>query len=77
MDQANPNVLVIMADQLKANATHLQGSSFCQTPALARLAAEGVLYENASHRMLCAYLPGCRCGAVSIHERMGHAAMKF
>lgn len=42
-----PNVLFIMADQMKATASHLYGNPFCETPALARLAGEGVLYENA------------------------------
>lgn len=42
-----PNVLVIMADQMKATASHLYGSSFCETPALGRMAAEGVVYEHA------------------------------
>jgi arylsulfatase A-like enzyme len=42
-----PNVLVIMADQLKATASHLYGNTFCETPALARLAREGVLFEHA------------------------------
>lgn len=42
-----PNVLVIMADQMKATASHLYGSTFCQTPSLARLAEEGVLFRHA------------------------------
>lgn len=42
-----PNVVVIMADQMKATASHLYGSTFCETPSLARLAARGVLYEHA------------------------------
>lgn len=42
-----PNVLVIMSDQMKATTSHLYGSPFCQTPSLARLAAEGVLYQHA------------------------------
>lgn len=42
-----PNVLLIMSDQLKATASHLYGSSVCETPALGRLAREGVLFQNA------------------------------
>jgi len=42
-----PNVLVIMSDQQKATASHLYGNSFCQTPAMERLASEGVLFEHA------------------------------
>ena len=42
-----PNVLVIMSDQLKATASHLYGNTFCETPSLARMASEGVLFRNA------------------------------
>lgn len=43
----SPNILFIMSDQMKATASHLYGNSFCETPSLARLAEDGVLYENA------------------------------
>jgi arylsulfatase A-like enzyme len=42
-----PNIVVIMSDQMKATASHLYGNPFCETPALARLAEEGVLFEHA------------------------------
>ncbi len=42
-----PNIIVIMADQMKATASHLYGSSFCETPSLERLAKQGVLYKHA------------------------------
>lgn len=42
-----PNIILIMADQLKATALNLYGNIFCNTPALEKLAAEGVLFENA------------------------------
>ena len=42
-----PNILLIMADQLKATASHLYGNTFCHTPAMARLAGDGVLFEHA------------------------------
>ncbi|MEM7132110.1 MAG: sulfatase-like hydrolase/transferase [Chloroflexota bacterium] len=42
-----PNILIIMTDQQKATASHLYGNSFCETPNMARLADEGVLFENA------------------------------
>lgn len=42
-----PNVLVIMADQMKATASHLYGNEFCHTPALERLAAAGTLFTTA------------------------------
>jgi arylsulfatase A-like enzyme len=44
---ARPNVLLIMTDQQKATASHLYGNPFCETPALARLAEEGVLFQQA------------------------------
>lgn len=42
-----PNLLVIMTDQQKATASHLYGNTFCETPSMARLANEGVLFEHA------------------------------
>jgi arylsulfatase A-like enzyme len=42
-----PNVLLIMTDQQKATASHLYGNPFCETPSMARLAREGVLFEHA------------------------------
>ncbi|MFN2284229.1 MAG: sulfatase-like hydrolase/transferase [Anaerolineae bacterium] len=42
-----PNILVIMSDQMKATASHLYGNTFCETPSMARLANDGVLFENA------------------------------
>lgn len=42
-----PNVIVILSDQMKATASHLYGSTFCETPSLERLAHEGVLYKHA------------------------------
>jgi hypothetical protein len=44
MDQ--PNVIIIMSDQMKATASHLYGSKFCRTPSLECLASEGVLYKT-------------------------------
>ena len=42
-----PNILMIMTDQQKATASHLYGSTFCQTPNLERLAQQGVLFQHA------------------------------
>jgi arylsulfatase A-like enzyme len=42
-----PNVLLIMTDQQKATASHLYGNPFCETPSMARLARQGVLFEHA------------------------------
>lgn len=44
---SQPNVIVIMSDQMKATASHLYGSAFCQTPSLERMANEGVLFKHA------------------------------
>jgi arylsulfatase A-like enzyme len=41
------NVLLIMTDQMKASSSTLWGNSFCETPALKKLAENGVLYSNA------------------------------
>lgn len=41
------NIVVIMADQMKATASHLYGNPFCRTPSMERLAREGVRFENA------------------------------
>ena len=46
-DSNRPNILVIMSDQLKATASHLYGNSFCETPSMARMAQEGVLFRHA------------------------------
>lgn len=45
--QERPNVVVIMADQMKATASHLYGSRSCETPALERLARSGVTFRHA------------------------------
>jgi choline-sulfatase len=42
-----PNILLIMTDQQKATASSLYGNPFCETPSMARLANEGVLFEQA------------------------------
>ena len=44
---AHPNVLVVMADQMKATASHLYGNRFCRTPGMERLAARGTRFEVA------------------------------
>ena len=42
-----PNVLVVMADQMKATASHVYGNRFCATPGMERLAARGTRFETA------------------------------
>ena len=41
-----PNILFIMADQLRADALGCYGNAVCRTPNLDRLASHGVLFEN-------------------------------
>lgn len=42
-----PNILFIMADQMSAKALSIYGHEVTRTPAIDRLAAEGVVFENA------------------------------
>lgn len=42
-----PNVLVLMADQLRADLLGVNGSPICRTPHLDRLAAQGVSFSRA------------------------------
>ena len=42
-----PNIILIMADQLAAQALSLYGNRVCKTPNLDRLASKGVVFENA------------------------------
>lgn len=44
---SRPNIIVIMADQMKATASHLWGSRFNVTPNIERLAENGVIFHNA------------------------------
>ena len=49
-----PNILLIMADQLAAQALGLYGNRVCKTPHLDRLAAQGTIFENGySNNPLC------------------------
>lgn len=47
MPHAKPNILFIMADQLAARCLGAHGHPLVKTPHLDRLAAEGVVFENA------------------------------
>ena len=40
------NVLIIMADQLAAQALKLYGNPVCKTPNLDELAKQGIVFEN-------------------------------
>ena len=49
-----PNILLVMADQLAAQALSLYGNMVCKTPNLERLAAEGAVFtNNYSNNPLC------------------------
>ena len=49
-----PNILLIMADQLAAQALSLYGNRICKTPNLERLASEGVTFaSHYSNNPLC------------------------
>lgn len=47
MAQKQPNILLIMADQLAAPVLRAYGGRICDTPHLDRLASEGVVFQNA------------------------------
>jgi arylsulfatase A-like enzyme len=42
-----PNVILLMADQLRADALGFAGNPICRTPNLDRLATRGVVFDNA------------------------------
>ena len=55
MATAKPNILFVIADQLAARALPFHGHPLVRTPNLARLAGEGVVFENCySTSPLCA-----------------------
>lgn len=50
-----PNILLVMCDQLSAQSLRAYGNRVCRTPTIDRLAGEGVVFENAySNFPLCA-----------------------
>lgn len=46
-DAARPNVLILMADQLRGDLLGANGSTVCRTPVMDRLSAEGVGFRRA------------------------------
>ncbi|MHB1303857.1 MAG: choline-sulfatase [Acidiphilium sp.] len=46
-DASNPNILIVMADQLGARALSAYGNKVTKTPNIDRLAEQGVVFENA------------------------------
>ncbi|MGB2234217.1 MAG: sulfatase-like hydrolase/transferase, partial [Candidatus Puniceispirillum sp.] len=54
MSADKPNILIVMADQLAAQALSIYGHKICKTPHLNRLAAQGVTFtNNYSNNPLC------------------------
>jgi choline-sulfatase len=54
-DRKQPNILLIMADELAPQATPMYGHAVVRAPHMARLAARGVVFENAyTNSPLCA-----------------------
>ena len=52
-----PNIIIIMADQLAAQALSLYGNPVCKTPHLNELANQGIVFENAySNNPVCCLL---------------------
>ena len=52
--KSRPNIILIMADQMAAQALRLYGNSVCKTPNLERLAAQGTVFETGySNNPLC------------------------
>jgi len=50
----NPNIILIMADQLAAHALSLYGNTVCKTPNLEKLASQGTVFGNCySNNPLC------------------------
>ena len=44
--KSRPNILLMMADQLRADALGCYGNRFCQTPSIDAMAAGGVVFRN-------------------------------
>jgi len=47
MKHAQPNILLVMCDQLTAIALSIYGNKVCKTPNIDRLAAQGTVFDNA------------------------------
>ena len=69
-----PNIIIIMADQLAAQALSLYGNPVCKTPNLDKLANQGVVFENAySNNPVCvpsraSMLSGLLCPEISAYD---------
>lgn len=69
-----PNIIIIMADQLAAQALSLYGNPVCKTPHLNELANQGIVFENAySNNPVCvpsraSMLSGMLCPEISAYD---------
>ena len=56
-----PNILLIMADQLAAQALSIYGNEICKTPHIERLASQGVTFHNnySNNPLWCQAGPQC------------------
>lgn len=73
--EANPNILLIMADDLGAENLACHGNTIYQTPNLDRMAAQGARFENAFATPVCSptramILTGLYPNRTGIMERM-------
>jgi len=63
-----PNIIFLLADDMRWDAMGCMGNRFVRTPHLDRLAAQGVLFENAFVTMsICA--PNRACVLAGQHQR--------
>ncbi|MEM7750400.1 MAG: sulfatase-like hydrolase/transferase, partial [Pseudomonadota bacterium] len=62
MTEKKPNILLVMADQMAAPALPIYGNSKVVAPHMERLAADGVVFENAYCN-----LPMCAPSRASLH----------
>ncbi|MCP5083348.1 MAG: choline-sulfatase [Alphaproteobacteria bacterium] len=65
MASSRPNILLIQADQMAANALAVYGNSTVKAPNIDRLAADGVVFENCYCN-----LPMCAPSRASMHAGM-------
>ncbi len=61
----NPNIIMIMVDDLGWRDTSLYGSEFYETPNIDRLAAQGMTFVNAYATPMCS---PCRAAVLSVKK---------
>ena len=74
MKNKQPNILVIMADQVAAQALSIYGNGVCKTPNLDKFAAQSVVFDNAyTPSPLCAparssLMTGCLSPNIGVYD---------